>query len=148
MAKVTSFERSYGVDDIKKAQQSIIKGNFTLISDIDKATYMNSTLFDYVDMKQMDQIALNNLNSYIKKESINNQNRVKVLYTVYENDRDDPKKKSKSCKLYRGYVLFQFKNIKNKIVYQNQIDFFDPQGADVAQTISCAIKAFMTYNIK
>jgi len=148
MSKVTSFERSYGIEDIQKAQAQIENGNFSLSSDIDKAIFMNSTLFDYVDMKKIDQVALDTLNSFVKNKTTHKKQPLKVLFTVFENDRDDPKKKSKNCKLYRGYVVFKFKNEKNKIVYQNQIDFLDPQGADVAQTISCAINAFMTYNIK
>lgn len=145
MAKVTSFERSYGTEDINNVQVQVSQANFTLSSDTDKATFMDTTLFDYVDMKQMDKVASDTLSSYIKNENKDKEQQVKIQYTVFENDRDDPKKKSKNCKLYRGYVVLKVKNHNNKIVYQNQIDFLDPQGNDVADTIKCAIKAFMTF---
>ncbi|MBD3842872.1 MAG: hypothetical protein IE909_13510 [Campylobacterales bacterium] len=145
MAQVTSFERSYGIQDIKHAQEMIIAGNYTIASFVDKATYMDSTLFDSVDMHKMDQIASDVVKSFVKDQTKKSSNDVKIEYTVFENDRDDPKKKSKNCKLYRGYVVTKIKNNNNKVVYQNQIDFLDPQGKDVAQTIECGLKAFMTY---
>lgn len=148
MSKVTSFERGYADQYIKEAQEQLTKGNFILTSGIDKATYMNSTLFDQINMKNLDKQTLVNLNTYIKelKKDINNE--IYIEYKVYENDKDDPKKKSSSCKLFRGYIVLKVKNINKKVVYQVQIDFLDPMGKDIEQTIKCAIEAFITYNTK
>ena len=143
-AKVTSFERGYGDDDIIKAKKLLESGNFIMESGIDKAVYMESTLFNYVDIKKMDQIVLDLLNKSIK-EKANSKEKITVNYKIYENDTEDPKKKSDNCKLFRGYVVMKFINSKNKTVYQSQIDFMDMKGLDIPQTIQCSVKAFLTY---
>ncbi|MEA3354103.1 MAG: hypothetical protein U9Q33_09840 [Campylobacterota bacterium] len=148
MSKTTSFERGYGDKDIANAQEQLRNGNFTLSSDIDKAAFMDSTLFEYIDMKELDRLTNETLNSYVKNKRIDNTNQIQIKYIVYENDKEDPKKKSDSCKLFRGYVVLKVKNINNKIVYQSQIDISDPKGKDIAQTVNCAVKAFITYNTK
>ena len=142
--KATTFERGYGSEDILKAQELLLSGNYRITSDIDKATFMQSTLFDFVDMKQLDKrlgsIILKNIKEMKQANQI-----VNVEYKVYENDKDDPKKKTDNCKLFRGYVVMKFKNQNNKIVYQVQIDFMDQEGKDIEKTLECAIESFITY---
>jgi hypothetical protein len=145
MKKVTSFERGYGIEDILDAQAQLAKGNFTLKSDIQKSQYMNSTLFDNINMHIIDQKVLKELKTYSKGMQNINDEKVKIEYTVFENDKEDPKKKSSKCKLYRGYVVLKVKNKNNKTVYQNQIDFWDPKGKDVADTVKCGILGFTTF---
>lgn len=143
----TTFERSYGINDLKNAQELLLSGNYKISSGIDKATFMQSTLFDFVDMKQLDK----KLVSIILKDSkeIKQANQiVYVDYKVYENDKEDPKKKTDSCKLFRGYVVMKFKNQNNKIVYQVQIDFMDHEGKDIENALACAIESFITYKEK
>lgn len=145
LAKVTSFERAYDIDEIKNAQKEIRNTNYSISSDTDKAVHMNSTLFDHVDMQEMEKFAYNHFEKYKNKTKIVENEKIKAEFTVFENDKEDPKKKSDQCKLYRGYVVWKFKNKNNKVVYQNQIDFWDSKGADVKETIKCGIEAFMTY---
>ncbi len=144
LAKVTSFERSYGDEDIEKLRKMILSGDFKVTSSIDKAVYMQSTLFDTVDMKELDRVMVKKLKSY-SNGKINPDSRNTVQYTVYENDKEDPKKRSDSCKFFRGYVVVKFINGENKTVYQNQIDFMDPKGKDIPDTIRCGVSSFMTY---
>lgn len=105
---------------------------------------MQSSLFNTVDMKALDKIMIETLKSY-SKGKINPNSKNTVEYKVYENDKEDPKKKSDSCKLFRGYVVMKFINQNNKTVYQNQIDFMDYEGKDIPDTIRCGVSAFMTY---
>lgn len=147
LAKVTSFERAYGNEDIKKAQIKLQRGNYILKYGIDKATFMESTLFENLDLKEIEEYTNKELHKNIKEQTITNEH-ITIEYKIYENDKKDPKKKSDNCKLFRGYVVFKIINNKKKTVYQAQIDFLDPKGADIKQTISCAIKAFTTYNKK
>ena len=144
LAKVTSFERSYGNGDIQKLKEQIKNGDFKIRSSVDKAVFMQSSLFDTVDMKELDNIMIETLKSY-SNGKINSKSKNTVEYKVYENDKDDPKKKSDSCKLFRGYVVMKFINGDNKTVYQNQIDFMDYEGKDIPDTIRCGVSAFMTY---
>ncbi len=144
MAKVTSFERSYGNEAIKNLKKQIKMGDFKIRSSIDKAVFMESTLFNTIDMEKLDKIMIETLKSY-SNGKINPASKNTVEYKVYENDKDDPKKKSDSCKLFRGYVVMKFIDGNNKTVYQNQIDFMDHKGKDIPETISCGVSAFMTY---
>lgn len=144
LAKVTSFERSYGDDDIKSLRKKIIEGDFKIRSSIDKAVFMRSTLFDHIDMKKLDSHLIQTIKEYSNSKMAVNSNNI-IEYRVYENDKKDPKKKSDSCKFFRGYVVMKFIDENNKTVYQNQIDFMDHEGKDIPQTITCAVSSFMTY---
>lgn len=141
---ITAFERAYGDAELQSAKELLLAGNYTIDSDIDKAKYMESTLFKVISIEDTDKYFYNYINKKIKKEQIYN-NGIQVEYTIYENDVEDPKKKSNKCKLYRGYVVLKIKNNLNKVVYQVQIDFMDQNGEDVFQTLDCALESFLTY---
>jgi hypothetical protein len=142
--KTTAFERGYGLEDIKDAQELLLNGNYKITSGIDKSTYMQSTLFDFVDMEKLDKefsfFVLQKVNAEKKANEI-----LQIEYKVYENDKEDPKKKSDNCKLFRGYVVMKFKNKNNKVLYQIQIDFMDQEGKDIPKTLECGIESFITY---
>ena len=142
--KVTTFERGYGDEDIQKAQKILESGNYHIKSDIDKSTYMPSTLFDFISLEELDK----GFSSFIQKrfplQNVTDE-ALKIEYTIYENDRDDPKKKSDNCKFFRGYVVMKFLNQNNKLLYQIQIDFLDNEGRDIADTLQCALESFVTY---
>ena len=139
------FERSFGDKDIKMAQKQLESGNFEFSSRVEKATYAPSKLFDYIKLSDVDKITQMELDSYVIKKELTDE-KLKISYYVYENDIGDPGKKTKKSKLYAGYVVYKFYNKKNKLIYQSQIDFMDKQGADIAQSVKCAIKSFATYN--
>lgn len=145
MAKTTSFERGYDKEGIKKAQDILRSGNYILSSGTDRSKYMDSTLFDHVDMKKLDDYLNKEIEKNISKKDITKAP-VKIEYKVYENDKEDPKKKSDKCKLFRGYVVMKFLNSKNKALYQVQIDFMDGEGKDIPQKLRCGLEAFLTYN--
>lgn len=144
MAKVVSFEKAYDEKEIKLFKEFIKQGDVKVISSIDKAVYMSSTLFDSIDMEYLDNHLTDIIKSY-GAQTLNKNSKNTIEYIVFENDKEDPKKKSDSCKLYRGYVVMKFKNGNNRLIYQNQIDFMDNEGKDIPQTIKCAVEAFLTY---
>lgn len=144
--KTTTFERGFGDEDIKKAQEKLEQGAVEYSSTIEKAIYAQSELFNYVNLKETNKIFDMELKKYIIKESENKEKPLKISYNIYENDVKDPGKKTKASKLYAGYVVLQVKNDKNKVIYKVQIDFMDKKGADLAQSIQCCIKSFATYN--
>ncbi|MEA3512586.1 MAG: hypothetical protein U9R37_03195 [Campylobacterota bacterium] len=143
--KTTTFERSFGDEEIKIAQDLLMSGNFSFTSSIEKSIYSESKLFEYVKLQDTDKIVNEELKKYIKSD-IKSEKNLKFRYNIYENDIKDPGKKTKKSKLYAGYVWFEFKNENNKTIYKVQIDFMDKKGADIANSIRCCIKSFMTYN--
>jgi hypothetical protein len=87
----------------------------------------------------------NLLDSYVQIKNDKEKN-YNYSYYIYENDKNDPGKKTKKSKLYAGYIVFEVKNKNNKTIYKVQIDFMDKHGADIVGSINCTIESFMTYN--
>jgi hypothetical protein len=144
-SKTVSFERGFSDEFIKTAQKQLESGNFKFTSYVEKATYAQTKLFNYVKLSDMDIITTKELKSYTIKELLDDD-KLRITYYIYENDIGDPGKKTKKSKLYAGYVVFKFYNNKNKLIYQSQIDFMNKQGLDIPQSIKCAIKSFATFN--
>lgn len=141
--KTIVFERVYIQDSIKAAQKNLIEGNYILSSSVQKAVYAKSKLFDFVHLEDMDKVTVAILDSYIQQKKRSDK-KLKISYYIYENDVEDPGKKTKKSKLYAGYVVFQFSNNNDELLYQVQIDFMDKKGIDLPKKIACAIKSFIT----
>jgi len=77
--------------------------------------------------------------------NITQQNNYKLSYYIYENDIKDPGKKNEKSKKYAGYIVTKLRNKKNKLIYQNQIDFMDFKGADLANSVECSVESLLTY---
>jgi hypothetical protein len=141
---ITCFEKGYDEDGIEKAKELIKNGNYRILSSIDKAQYMESTLFSFVSVEDMDTFFYNYIQQQIDKP-LEYDNGAIIKYTIFENDIEDPKKKSDNCKLYRGYIVFKVLSPNNKLVYQNQVDFMDHEGKDVSKTLQCSFESFLTF---
>lgn len=141
---IICFEKGYDEDGIEKAKQLILDGNYRILSSIDKAQYMESTLFSFVSIEDMDRFFYNYIQQQTTKPLQYNNGAI-IKYTIFENDIEDPKKKSDSCKFFRGYVVFKVLSPNNKLLYQNQIDFMDEKGKDLPQTLQCAFESFTTF---
>lgn len=144
--RVTTFERVYNLDEIKIVQNAIKNGNINFVSSIEKSIYMKSSLFEHISLVQTDKVFKQALSSYVKKETAIDTTAYKLSYIIYENDKLDPGKKNKKSKLYTGYVIVELKNMNNKDLYKVQIDFVDDKGADLSQSINCAVKSLMSLN--
>ncbi len=65
-----------------------------------------------------------------------------IAYSLIENDKQDPNKKSKSKKPFSGYLLISFQQ-DNQELYRFQIDYLDPKAADLSKRVACAIESFL-----
>lgn len=135
----TVFEKVLKPELLEKLQKDIEKGNIKVDIQIEKAKYMESKLFNHVDPQKVKKefITLLNYKTLDKKT----KNSVNIL--IYENDKNDPGKKTPKSKLYAGYLVFSFK-VDNTLVYKLQIDFFDHQGKDISKVLKCALKSIST----
>ena len=143
--KVTTFERAYSIADIKFAQNLIEHGSISFSSAIEKPKYSKSVLSDYITLDEIDLMFTKILRSYVKYNEDNNSG-YKLSYYIYENDKNDPGKKTKKSKLYAGYVVFEVKTIKNKSIYKVQVDFMNHKKQEIKNSLECSVKSFMTYN--
>ncbi len=137
-----TFERVVRKNLVEDIKNSIYSNTIKLDIHTQKAKYMQSQLFDYVKVPNIQKSLLSTIKTYEDKTKASSKDVVLDLL-VYENDKKDPGKKTKKSKLYAGYLEFDFK-IQNATVYKIQLDFMDLKGKDINKRISCAIKSVMT----
>lgn len=140
--KSTVFERVYDEVLMKKVQRALQQGDYELLSRAKKAQYMESKLFEYVDMKAVDQLINDTLATYRDAEAKSDMP-VTIDYFIYENDKGDPGKKTPKSKLYAGYLHFKV-TVEGERVYVIQIDFMDLQGKDIPEKVKCVVESMMT----
>ncbi len=139
--KTTTFERILEKSLILEAQQLLKNKSYIIESKIWKSKYATSKLFDHISKEQIDSLTI----KAISNISIANTSKKNLLIKFYtrENDREDPGKHGTECKLYAGYLVYEF-ILDGKLVYKIQTDFMDFQGKDIAQRINCVFNSFMT----
>ncbi|MDY0402852.1 hypothetical protein [Sulfurovum sp.] len=140
--KSTVFERVYDQALMKEVQRALQKGEYELLSRAKKAQYMKSRLFEHVDMEEVDQMVKSALTAY-KDPAAESNASVTVDYFVYENDKEDPGKKTKESKRFAGYLHFKVMSGGER-VYVIQIDFMDLKGKDIPEKVECAVQSIMT----
>jgi len=137
-----TFEKIVNQELIRTLKYSLNYSHFSVIVWADKAKYMESVMFDYVDVKAIKNNMINKIKQYAQKRSLTPDN-IKIEVIVYENDKKDPGKKTKKSKLYAGYLKVTVK-VNSQIAYMIQTDFMDLEGKDIPQRITCIVKSIMS----
>ncbi len=140
--KCKVFERIYDDELLKKAQQTVRAGEYKLTSRIKEAEFMETQMFKYVHIEEVDQIVKDAIEKK-KQADVKAEGKVDIDYYIYENDKADPGKKSKESKLYAGYLRFIL-TYNGKRFYSMQADFMNLEGKDIPQSVECAIETFLT----
>ncbi|MEA3455813.1 MAG: hypothetical protein U9R26_04850, partial [Campylobacterota bacterium] len=130
------FEKVYKEDLLEKAKLALKSGNYELDSSIKKAKFMKSTMFEYVQIEEVDQNVREAIAGH-KQPDLHSNEKIQIEYYIYENDKDDPGKKTKKSKLFAGYLRFTM-TLDAKKVYVIQADFMDLQGRDIKKSVDCA----------
>ena len=138
----TVFEKVLKPKLVTQLQDGIKNGAISLEIEIEKAKYMDSKLFEYVDPQVVKKDFIN-----LIKNVKNNEKNVQVNILIYENDKNDPGKKTAKSKLYAGYLVFTYK-VQNKLVYKQQIDFLDHEGKDIPKVLDCGLISVLTLSNK
>lgn len=128
------------VQDLLKTLKS---QDYTVNAWEDKAKYMTSVMFKFVDVKEINKDIKSKIKDYKLDIEAKKIGDVLVDVMVYENDKKDPGKKTKRSKLYAGYLVFTFK-VDNKTVYKIQTDFMNLKGEDIPNRISCVVNSVMS----
>ena len=140
--KCKVFEKVYDENLAKAAKAALLSGSYSLKSGIKKARFMKSRLFEYVHIEDVDKMVREAI-AKRKRLDAHPARQPLIDYYIYENDKDDPGKKTKKSKLYAGYLYFLFM-LDGKKAYVVQIDFMDLQGRDIPKRIDCAMESFLT----
>jgi len=139
--EVVSFEALKDEVLIIEAKKALLSKNYDINSTIEKSEYMKTKLFEFVKKDEIDTI----LKSKIDKLATQNEktDKLEIRYNIKENDKLHPGKKSPKSKLFMGYLTFEF-YLKNKRVYEFQIDFMQEKGEDIPKRLDCTLKAFLS----
>ena len=136
------FERTYDAELLKKAQETVRAGEYELTSRIKEAKFMETKLFEYVQLEKVDQMVKDAIEKR-KQTDAKAEGKVVVDYYIYENDKADPGKKTKISYLYAGFLRFVM-TYNGKKFYSIQADFMNLEGKDIPESVECAIESFMS----
>ncbi|EFK96985.1 conserved hypothetical protein [sediment metagenome] len=137
-----TFERIYSPSLIKEAINALESGNVKTKYKMVPSVYTTSQMGKYFTIEDVNNDLLKILAKHKKQNKLNTQPLL-IDYYVYENDVDDPGKKTEEAKKYAGYIRMNF-YIGDSHVYANQIDFMDWQGKDIKDRLECAINSLRT----
>ncbi len=138
----TTFEYVYKKELVKIMQDAIKGGNVEIRSKFKLSEYMPTKLAGHISLSEVDEMIQKQIDLH-KTTSKRNDANLLIDYFIYENDKEDPGKKTAKSKLYAGYLVFHFL-LEGEKVYRLQIDFMDMQGKDIEEKIHCMMKSVMS----
>lgn len=137
----TTFEKINTEADILKAIQ-LLESNSTKIDGyIDYSKFMKSNIKDKVSNEDIKQRISKIVTTY-KINDLKTNDTLNIKFYIYENDREDKRKKGDSCKIYAGYIVLEF-SLNNQQVYKIQTDYMKEDTSDLDERINCAIKSLV-----
>jgi hypothetical protein len=135
--EVTCFTKaSENKELVSKAQSAIEAGNYEIEGYSVEAEYMTSTLNSYITPEDVIEQTTKLLPQKTSSKD------AKIKFIIYENDKESPKKKSDNCKLFAGYLVYEF-YYQNSLAYKIQIDFINEDKEEIKSRIECAVESFM-----
>lgn len=146
--EVSCFERAYTDQAARdRVIDLLAQRAYRIETSTRPSVYMPSRLFDTLDPVATEAMVRAAIARHLplREKNGGDTETVVIDYLIYENDMQDPGKKSKKAFLYQGYVVLGFK-YAGTIVYKVQIDFMEPMGKDIERRIDCAIQSFITFD--
>ncbi len=137
-----TFEKVTNNKMTNEAINYLQTGNFIISSRIEQSKYMKSKILNYITTQKADAILENILSKY-KTKATNLDKKLLIDYYILENDREDKGKKGTNCKLYAGYLVFEFK-LEDELIYKIQTDYMKDDTTDIPERIDCVIKSFIS----
>lgn len=137
----TVFEKLQNPELLDELKENIKHSHLNVTVREQRAKYASSELFNYISMDEV----LSLTKSAIKKHQgdLKPMKHAKVDVLIYENDIEDPGKKTLESKLYAGYLIFSF-SLDDTLVYKIQLDFMNKEAKDVPERIECGVKSFFS----
>lgn len=140
--EVTTFERIYEPTYITQTIDALKSGNIQTKYRMQFAVHTPTKMGQYFTIDEVNNNLLDILAKY-HDSTISSSEPLVIDYFVYENDINDPGKKSEEAKKYAGYIRMNF-YLGTKRVYSNQIDFMNFEGKDINERLECAIDSLAT----
>lgn len=138
----TTFEKISNKDLASKAIALLKSGNYIVKSRIELSKFMDSQILNHIDEKRANNFLEKSIALYAT-EQVENNEKLLIDYYILENDKEDTGKKGTKCKLYAGYLVFEFK-LENKLIYKIQTDYMNMDTSDIPERMDCVLKSFIT----
>lgn len=142
--KTITFEKIHDKENSKVAIKLLKSSNFLIKSRIEQSKYMKSQILNHISLEKSDNYLLNSIKPYLKTKVAKDKKLI-IDYYIYENDKEDKGKKGTKCKLYAGYLVFEFK-LEEKLLYKIQTDYMKMDTSDIPERMDCVIKSFISLN--
>ena len=140
--KSTTFEYVYQKEQVTTIQDAIKSNHVVIKSKFKLSEHMLTKLAKHISLSEVDKM----IQDQIDLRKMTDKKSTKELlidYFIYENDKEDPGKKTAKSKLYAGYLVFHFL-VEGEKVYRIQIDFMDLQGKDIEEKVGCVFDSVMS----
>jgi len=141
-SKSTTFEYVYKKELVKRMQDAIKSGNVQIKSKFKLSEHMLTQLAKHISLSSVDEMIQKQIDSHVDTTHSTDDTLI-IDYFIYENDKEDPGKKTAKSKLYAGYLVFNFL-LEGEQVYRLQVDFMDTQGKDIEEKIHCMMQSVLT----
>lgn len=140
--KTTTFEKISNKDLAKDAIDLLKSGNYIVKSRIELSKFMDSQILNHIDEKRANEFLEKSIALYAT-QPVAKDEKLLIDYYILENDKEDTGKKGTKCKLYAGYLVFEFK-LENKLIYKIQTDYMNMDTSDIPERMDCVLKSFIT----
>lgn len=140
--KTTTFEKISNNQLAQEAIELLETSNYIIKSRIEKSVYMESQIDKHICEEKANEYLNETINKYVKDKKLKDK-KLLIDYYILENDKEDKGKKGTKCKLYAGYLVFEFK-LDNKLIYKIQTDYMNMDTSDIPERMDCVIKSFIT----
>lgn len=136
-----STYKVYNQKLLNDSMKALDKGYYKLEGSYVKSKYLKSIIEDFISIDEVDSFYINAIGKNAKKD-INKF--LSIKYEIIENDKKDPNKKSKDCKLCSGSILTSFM-ADDKRIFKFYTDFKYYDKNEIASRIDCTIKVYRNH---
>ena len=133
-----TFSKVFNQKLLDKSINALEKGYYKLEGSYLKAEFMPSTIQNVVSLEEMDKYFIESIGFEPKKDI---EKYLKVKYEIIENDKKNPSKKNKECRLNSGSIMTSFR-INSKEIFRVYTDFQFMYKNAIKQRVDCTIKVF------
>ena len=136
--EVFSTSKLYNQKLLNDSINALDKGYYKLDGAYVKSVYSDSIIEEFISLGEIDGFYKKAIEKN-PKEDISKF--LTIKYEIIENDKKDPNKKSKECKICSGSILTSFKANESEI-FRFYIDFNLYDKDEISRRIDCTIKAY------
>lgn len=126
---------------LNESQKALNKGYYKLDGGYIKSIHSESIIEEFISIEELDNYFKNSI-EIEAKEDINKY--LTINYEIIENDKKDPNKKSKDCKLCSGSIQTSFR-AGNVEFFRYYTDFMFYDKNEIKSKIDCTIKVYKNY---